>query len=315
VNEPSNLPELSVVIPVFRSEAVLAELHERLCRELEGWGKSFEIVFVEDCGGDGSWSVIERLEREDPRVRGLKLIRNFGQHNALLCGIRQARGAVILTLDDDLQHPPEVLRPLFDKLDEGFDVVYGPPLSEQHGFFRNLASTLTKLVLQRAMGTANARSVSALRVFRTRIREAFADYRSPIVNIDVLLTWGTRKFTAVRVEHRERKVGRSGYTPWRLFNHAFNMITGFSTLPLQIASAVGVLFALFGAGVLFQVIWNWIRIGSVVPGFAFLASLISIFSGAQLLALGVIGEYLSRMHLRSLGRPAYVVEERDALEP
>jgi undecaprenyl-phosphate 4-deoxy-4-formamido-L-arabinose transferase len=236
--------------------------------------------------------------------------RNYGQHNALLCGIREASGEIIVTLDDDLQHPPEELHKLLTKLNEGFDVVYGPPEHEQHGLFRDLASQATKLALEGAMGAKNASQVSALRVFKTHLRDAFSDYRSPTVNIDVLLTWATTSFSAVRVKHEARKFGESGYTIGKLIRHALNMMTGFSTRPLQLASLMGFSFAIFGLIILVFVIIRWALQNGSVPGFAFLASIIAIFSGAQLLALGVIGEYIARMHFRTMERPPYLVREK-----
>lgn len=298
---------ISFVVPVYRSAESLPELHRRISAVFGGGEQDLEIVLIEDCGGDDSWSVIEQLAAVDSRVRGFRLSRNYGQHNALLCGIREARGDVILTLDDDLQHPPEQLPKLLAKLEEGFDVVYGPPEREQHGLLRDLASQITKLALEGAMGAANARQVSALRVFRTRLRDAFAEYRSPAVNIDVLLTWATTSFAAVKVRHETRKYGQSGYTPRNLIRHALNMMTGFSTLPLHFASLTGLCFTLFGLLILAYVFIRWLMDGSTVPGFAFLASLIAIFSGAQMMALGIIGEYLARMHFRTMEQPAYLV--------
>jgi len=301
---------ISFIVPVYCSAESLPELHQRLAAEFDAVRGGFELVFVEDCGGDHSWDIIEQLARQDPRVRGFRMSRNYGQHNALLCGIRAARGEVIVTLDDDLQHPPEEIPKLLAKLDEKYDVVYGPPEREQHGVLRDLASQITKLALEGAMGAANARQVSALRAFRTRLRDAFADYRSPTVNIDVLLTWATARFTAVRVRHDLRKFGESGYTPRKLVRHALNMMTGFSTRPLQLASLTGFVFALFGLFILAYVLIRWLLQGSEVPGFAFLASMIAIFSGAQLVALGIIGEYLARMHFRTMERPPYVVGQQ-----
>jgi undecaprenyl-phosphate 4-deoxy-4-formamido-L-arabinose transferase len=270
----------------------------------------FEMIFVEDCGGDDSWAVIEQLALSDERVRGFRMSRNYGQHNAILCGIREARGEIIVTLDDDLQHPPEVIPKLLVKLSEGFDVIYGPPEREQHGLLRDLASQITKLVLESSMGTANARQVSALRVFRTQLRNAFSDYRSPTVNIDVLLTWATNNFSALRVQHNPRKYGESGYTTRKLLSHAVNMMTGFTTWPLQLASLIGFTFSTLGLFILGYVLIGWMLQGSAVPGFAFLASVIAIFSGAQLMALGIIGEYLARMHMRTMERPTYVVAKQ-----
>lgn len=298
---------ISFVVPVYRSAESLPELHRRISAVFGDGEQDLEILFVEDCGGDDSWSVIQQLAAADPRVRGFRMSRNYGQHNALLCGIREARGGTIVTLDDDLQHPPEEIPKLLAKLDEGYDVVYGPPEREQHGLLRDLASQITKLALEGAMGAANARQVSALRAFRTRLRDAFAEYRSPTVNIDVLLTWATISFSAVRVRHEARKYGQSGYTPRKLVRHALNMMTGFSTRPLQLASLMGFGFALFGLAILAYVLIRWLMQGSAVPGFAFLSSIIAIFSGAQLMALGIIGEYLARMHFRTMERPPYVV--------
>src|SRR5260370_16438305 len=174
-------------------------------------------------------------------------------------------------------------------------------------FTRDVASPLSKTALTSAMGAEPARNVSAFRVFRTRLREGFRDYRSPYVSIDVLLTWTTTRFAAVKVRHAPRAAGVSGYTVSKLIRHAINLMTGFSTLPLQIASIAGFVFVLFGMSILAYVSVHYLIYGSAVPGFAFLASIITIFSGAQLFALGIFGEYLAPMHFPIMDRPTYVV--------
>jgi glycosyltransferase involved in cell wall biosynthesis len=301
---------ISAIVPVFRSAAILPELVQRLDAALGKLTDQYEVILVEDCGGDDSWSVIERLAAADPRIRGIRMSRNYGQHNALLCGIRAARNEIIVTLDDDLQNPPEQIGKLIERLGDDVDVVYGTPEHEQHGFLRNQSSRITKLALQSAMSAETARNVSAFRAFRTRIRDAFANYRGPYVSIDVLLTWGTTRFSHVKVRHEPRLVGQSNYTLRKLITHALNMMTGFSTLPLQIASLIGFLFTIFGLAILLFVLASYIANGgSTVPGFAFLASIIAIFSGAQLFALGIIGEYLARMHFRTMDRPTYLVQQ------
>jgi glycosyltransferase involved in cell wall biosynthesis len=304
---------VSVVIPVYRSEQTLPELYRQLSATMAHIASDYEIIFVEDGGGDASWSIINGLAHVDHRVRGVRMSRNYGQHNALLCGIREARYGVILTMDDDLQHPVSEIAPMLAALRPEYDVVYGAPESEQHGFLRDVASRLTKIALASAMGAETARSVSAFRVFRTRLREGFLTYRSPFVSIDVLLTWTTTRFTAIKVRHVPRVAGVSGYTVAKLIRHAVNLMTGFSVLPLQIASIVGFGFVILGALVLTLVIVNYLIRGSAVPGFAFLACLITIFSGSQLFALGIFGEYLARMHFRSMDRPTYVIGEKVAL--
>lgn len=301
---------LSVVIPVYCAGMALRELCTRILTVLTPLTTSCEIIFVEDCGPDNSWQIIQELAQADNRIRGIQMSRNFGQHNALLCGIRAAQGHWVITMDDDLQHPPEELPKLLSKLNEGFDVVYGSPEKEPHSFWRGIASQVTKYVLQSAMGVETARQVSALRVFRCDLRDAFSNYGGPTVNIDVLLTWGTTRFTAVTVRHEPRKYGQSGYTMRKLLVHAMNMITGFSIVPLQFAGLIGLGFAGFGFLVFLYVIGRYLIQGTSVPGFPFLAAIVAIFSGVQLFALGIMGEYLARMHFRTMDRPPYVVKNR-----
>ena len=300
----------SVVVPVYNSEGSLRLLIERLTPALPAFASAFEVILVNDASRDNSWQVIDQLVQDYDWVRGINLMRNYGQHNALLCGIRSANYELVITMDDDLQHPPEELHRLIAKLDEGFDVVYGTPQREQHGLLRDLASQVTKLALQSAMGVETARNVSALRVFRTKVRDAFAMYQGPFVSIDVLLTWGTTRFTAIPIRHEPRTIGVSNYTLRKLITHALNMATGFSVLPLQISSLIGILLALLSVLMLIFVLVRFAIEGTPVPGFPFLASVVGIFSGAQLLALGIIGEYLARMHFRLMDRPSYVIRER-----
>jgi undecaprenyl-phosphate 4-deoxy-4-formamido-L-arabinose transferase len=265
-----------------------------------------EVILVNDGSRDRSWEVISELSSRSSTVRGLNLMRNYGQHNALLCGIRAAKYEVVVTMDDDLQHPPEEIPRLLARLEEGFDVVYGAPKVEQNGLMRALASRITRLALRTAVGSDVAKNVSAFRAFRTQLREAFAGYQSPFVSVDVLLTWATTRFGATTVVFQSRHSGSSNYTFTKLVRHALDMMTGFSTAPLQLASLIGFTCTLFGLAVFIYVFVRYCFEGSV-PGFPFLASIIAIFSGAQLFALGVIGEYLARMHFRSMKRPAYVV--------
>jgi glycosyltransferase involved in cell wall biosynthesis len=301
--------EISVVVPVYNSEVVLPLLAKELETVLSNCSNRFELILVNDASSDQSWQAIVKFAEEHTWVRGISLMRNVGQHNALLCGIRAAKYGIIVTIDDDLQNPPAEIPRLLEKLNEGYDVIYGTPEHERHGLLRNLASKVTKLVLQNAMGADIAQNISAFRVFRTEIREAFQHFRGPFVSIDVLLTWGTVRFGALRVRHDSRREGVSGYTLRALIIHALNIMTGFSVLPLQIASLVGFTFTLFGLLTLCFVVGRYLLYGSPVPGFPFLASIIAIFSGAQLFALGIIGEYLARMHFRMMERPSYVVRE------
>jgi len=304
---PAPLPRgLSVVIPCYHSEGSLEPLVERLRPVLDELAPAWEIILVDDASRDRTGAVAAELARAHPEVTAIGLARNYGQHAALLCGIRAARYDVVVTMDDDLQHPPEELPRVLAALDDEVDVVYGAPERQPHGLLRGLASRITKWVLHGSMGAAAAR-VSAWRAFRTRLRDAFASFRGSFVSIDVLLTWGTQRFRHVVVRHDPRTIGQSNYTFRKLVTHALNMMTGFSTIPLQLAAWIGFLLTGFGLAVLAFVVVRYLSAGSSPPGFPFLACIVSIFSGAQLLCLGIIGEYLGRAHFRLLDRPPYVV--------
>jgi len=308
--ENTSLPDgISVVIPVYNSADILADLISRLEPVLKKASGVYEVLLVNDGSRDESWQVIESLAQSYPWVRGIGLMRNYGQHNALLCGLRQARYRITVTMDDDLQHPPEEIPNLLRLLAEGYDVVYGSPVKQRHGLWRNLASYFTRLALQGTMGVENARKVSAFRALHTIVRNAFEHYQSPFVVLDVLLSWGTTRFASTPIHHEPRQSGASNYTFGKLILHAINMLTGFTVLPLQLASLMGFGFAVFGVLILFYVIGRFIIEGGSVPGFPFLASIIAIFSGVQLFALGIIGEYLARMHFRIMERPAYIIRE------
>jgi undecaprenyl-phosphate 4-deoxy-4-formamido-L-arabinose transferase len=309
------LPDgISVIVPVYNSEKTLSELVERLEPVLKDCQKPYELILVNDGSRDRSWAAIASLSKSYPWVRGVNLMRNYGQHNALLCGLRLACYAISVTMDDDLQHPPEEIPRLLDRLAEGEDVVYGTPIKQSHTLWRNLASYFTRLALQGTMGVENARKVSAFRAMRTQIRRAFEQYQSPFVILDVLLSWGTTRFTTIPTRHDARQRGVSNYTFSKLIVHGINMLTGFTVLPLQLASLMGFAFALFGLLVLFYVIGRYVIQGGSVPGFPFLASIIAIFSGVQLFALGIIGEYLARMHFRIMEKPTYVIREETEAE-
>ena len=299
---------LSIVIPVYRSADGLPTLIKELERVLPMLAQQYEIILVDDGSPDHSWDVIRSIQQDNSHVRGFTLMRNYGQHNALLCGVRRAQYSIIVTMDDDLQHPVGEIPKLLDKLQEGYDVVYGTPQQQQHGLLRDMASEITKYVLQGSMGVDVARSVSAFRVFRTQVRDAFVHLQYALMSRLTCYSLGERRASPpFAVQHDPRRYGTSNYTLSKLIRHAFNMITGFSVLPLQIASLVGFVLALFGFIVLVYVVGRALLFGVVVPGFAFLASVIAIFSGAQLFTLGVMGEYLARIHFRTMDRPVYTV--------
>jgi len=298
---------VSVIIPVYNSAHSLEPLVNRLLDTFRDQASECEILMVNDGSQDGSWNVIQTLASSHTQVHGLNLMRNFGQHNALLAGIRQAKGEVIVTMDDDLQNPPEEVPKLLEKLAKGHAVVYGNPQKEQHGMFRDNASIFVKIALRVGFGYKHASYTSSFRAFRTQLRDAFSGFDAKYVSIDVLLTWATTDFSWVSVQHDERSSGTSGYTLRKLLSHTVNMLTSFSSLPLRISSFIGFAFMAFGILILFYALMVYLVAGQSVPGFTFLASIIAIFSGVQLFSLGIIGEYIGRIHQRALSQPCYVI--------
>ena len=299
---------LSIVIPVYNSEDTLEELVVRLAQVLPTLAPAYEVILVNDGSRDRSWDIISQLAQTYPWAHGINLMRNYGQHNASLCGVRAARYEIIVTMDDDLQHPPEEIQTLLETLAQGHDVVYGIPQKQAHTWWRNIFSSIIRRLLAYVMGVKNIRDFASFRAFRAHLSKAFADYRNPNVILDVLLSWGTTRFATSLVTELPRSVGRSNYSFFKLVQYTLVVLTGFSTVPLRFTSMVGFIFTLVGVAIFLYVLAVYFLLGSI-PGFPFLASIISIFSGTQLFALGIIGEYLARIFDRSMDRPAYVVRE------
>lgn len=302
------LPSCSVIIPVYNSQDTLRELTQRLSSALGPICSVYEILLINDGSRDNSWQIIQELAATSPVIRGFNLMRNYGQHNALLCGVRNARFDICVTMDDDLQHPPEEIHKLLKKLAEGFDVVYGVPRQLPHSAWRNFFSWVTKRTLAALIGIPALREIGAFRAFRTHLRNAFSHYQSPNVILDALLSWGTTRYSTIPVEERQREVGQSNYNFARLFAQAMLVLTGYSTKPLRFTSFLGFGLTIFGIAIFLYVLIMYLAAGSI-PGFPFLASIIAIFSGTQLFALGILGEYLGRVFDRSTDRPTYVIGE------
>ena len=270
---------------------------------------AFEIILVNDGSRDNSWETIEKLARQHAFVRGINLFRNSGQQNALLAGIRAARHDIIVTMDDDLQHPPDQIPLLLDKLAEGYDVVYGTPIVTRQTFWRRVSTRLTRLILRWTTGVETAASGSAFRAFRARLRDAFTNYSAPFVVIDVLLTWGTTRFAATPVRHDTRRFGKSNYNFFTLALLAFDVTTAFSTWPLRLASLLGFAVTMIGLVLFAFVLVDYLVDRQNLSIFRFFAAISALFSGAQLFGLGIIGEYLARVHFRVMGRPPYTIRQ------
>lgn len=297
---------LSVVIPVYNSAATLSTLAQRI----DAFPDLIdEVILVDDGSSDDSWQLVTELAALRPSWRGLSLGRNAGQHNALLAGIRAARGDVIVTMDDDLQHPPEEIPGLLEALGPGVDLVYGVSFEEEHGRARSFSSRLVKRMMRRALRVDSAVDISAFRCFRTHLRDAFPDVNDPYSNIDVLLSWATSRSIVSRAALQRREVGRSNYRFRSLVRHTFNMVTGYSAAPLRLVAYLGLLLSFLGFASLLFVLARFVAGDAEVPGFTFVAALLSLVAGTQMLGIAILGEYLARVHFRAMKKPAYFVRE------
>lgn len=309
------MTDCSIVIPVYNSASSLPELVEKLGQTLPAIAEHYELILVNDGSRDNSWPVIADQASKCNWVRGIDLMRNYGQHNALLAGIRAARYPVTITMDDDLQHPPDQIPLLLAKLNEGYDVAYGTPLHQQHGFWRDLSSSLTKFIMRTTTGLKVASDGSPFRAFRTSLRDAFAAYASPSVAIDVLLTWGTTRLGSVKVRHDPRRRGKSNYDFIKLLIIAVDMTTGFSTWPLRVASLIGFAVTLLAFVLFLFMLGEYLVTRGPLSLYRFITAMLGIFAGAQLFGLGIIGEYLARMHYRMMARPTYTVRQQTETRP
>ncbi len=299
--------QVSVVVPVYRSEVSLRTLVARLRQTLEETELRYEMVFVEDGGGDRSGSVLRELQAEDPEhIAVIELMRNYGQHNALMCGFRHARGDYIVTLDDDLQNPPEEIPKLLNQICTGeFDLVYGAYRSKRHSPWRNAGSALVNAFYRLAF--QNEITITSFRAIRRPLLQSILSYDGNFTFVDGLLAWNTRRIGRVEVEHHPRAAGRSGYNAGKLIMLALNLFTNFTLLPLRVVSWFGLALSAAGFGVAAFYLFQFLRSQISVPGYASTIIAILVVGGTQLLALGVIGEYLGRLHLNVNRKPQYTV--------
>lgn len=300
------MPYISVVIPVYKAEGCLDELYRRLKASLETITSDFEIVLVEDCGGDQSWSIICKLSGQDVRVKGIQLSRNFGQHAATICGIAHTQGQWVTTLDDDLEQLPESLGQLYAKAQEGYDLVYGVYPQRTHKMWRNQTSELARWLFSKAIPSLN-HAYTSYRFIRGDIARRLSQFDSPFPFVDGYLSWLTNRYATVEVPHGNRRGGTSNYTFRKLLTHTVNIFVTFSDLPLKLATWMGFVFSAIGlfwlGGALFGKLLGLIT----VSGYASLIAAIVLFGGIQLLILGIFGEYIARMNFKSSRKPLYLV--------
>lgn len=307
VGEAEHELALSIVVPVYNSAATLPELLERLTLAIDPLTRDYEIVLVDDGSRDESWAVLQSLRaRDGDHMVAIQLMRNYGQHNALMCGLGVARGEYVVTMDDDLQNPPEEIPKLLAHIkDRGLDLVYGCPSDRNHSAWRNLGSRIVWHFYRTVF--RNPVTPTPFRIMRLQLARSVMFYDLNFTYLDGLLAWCTGRIDGVEVEHHPRAQGSSGYSLGKLLGLALNLYTNFSLIPLQLVSALGVVTAASGFLVGIYYLFQFLASSIAVPGFASTIIAILILGGAQLLALGVIGEYLGRLHLNVNRKPQYVV--------
>ena len=307
--------ELSVVIPVYNSAESLRSLSTRLLAALEDLDVTHEIVFIDDGSRDRSWEVLQAIQAEHPeRILCVQLMRNFGQHNALMCGFRHTQGRFVVTLDDDLQNPPEEIGKLLAAIrSQPLDVVYGAADRRKHRTWRNLGSWIVNVVYRTMFKTRV--SISSFRIVRREVLEAIFSYSLNYTFVDGLLAWNSQRIGEVTVEHHPRQSGRSNYSIPKLVVLALNLFSNFSLLPLQAVSLVGFVVAVSGllAGGYYLV--QFLLSNVAVSGYASTIVSILVLGGVQLLSLGMIGEYLGRLHLNVNRKPQYTIRNVCASRP
>lgn len=302
-------PKYSVVVPVYNSEDTLEELFSRTKAVFDRLGAAFEFIFVEDCGADDSWAILKKLKEDHPdMVTAIKLHRNYGQHNATICGFSFIRGEVVITIDDDLQHPPEEILKLIEEYDESdVDIVYGIFNKKQHSKLRNMGSRsikkTSKLLLK---GTGKG---SSFRLIKKEIVDKLLDHNIHFVFIDQLLLWHTNDFAFIEVEHHKRRVKKSGYTAKKLFTLTTDLIYFYTNIPLKLMVYGGMVMSLifFLLGLRF-ILQKWL-FNVTVPGYTSTIVTILFSTGIIVFSLGIIGGYLSRIYMVQSKKPPFTIKK------
>jgi undecaprenyl-phosphate 4-deoxy-4-formamido-L-arabinose transferase len=300
--------DLSVIVPILNEAATLEELAERLMCTLHRLGKSYEVIFVDDGSTDDSAKLLKRLYELYPTIKVIRLNRNYGQHMAILAGLDRARGEIVVTLDGDLQNPPEEIPRLLEKIQEGYDVVCGQRTSRQDPLRRKVLSYLIGKLASRLVGVTMRDYGSMLRAYRRPVIDQLLRCRDRSMYIPALANAFAASVAEIPVDHQRRAAGSSRYNFFGLLRLTADLVTGFSLWPIRIVSLVGTLLALFGIGVGLYTALLSLR-GAPQSLASVLTALLLFVAGLQLLALGLIGEYVGRTYMEIRQRPRYGIQE------
>jgi len=304
-------PDFSVVIPVYNEQDNLPELLHRVlasCRPLQ---RPFELVLVDDGSRDASAELIRRAAESEPEVVAVLLNRNYGQHSAVFAGLCQARGEVMVTLDADLQNPPEEIPNLLRETDAGADVVGTIRQNRQDSLFRRKASALVNYMVRKTTGVMMSDYGCMLRAYRRPIVQAILQCQERSTFIPILANSFARTTAEIPVKHAERAAGESKYSLWKLISLQFDLLTSMSTFPLRLLSFIGALIAMagIGFGILLLVLRFVYGAGWAGNGIFTLFAVLFVFVGAQFVGLGLLGEYIGRIYHDVRGRPRYFVQD------
>ena len=310
----ANSPECSIVIPVFNSEQSLEELHQRIFETFHKLKKTHEIIFVDDASVDSSWSVLKKLRDKDKNVKIIQLMKNFGQHNAIICGLNYITGKFVITMDDDLQNPPEEIPRLIDKIKEGYDVVIAAPEDKNDKVYKNFGSFIIRYLNTKIFNKPKTLILSSFRIMTRAVADEIKILKTPYPYISGMLLSLTTNITNVQVRHDKRKHGISTYTMSKLFKLAFNLIINYSSLPLRILTSIGVIVSITSFLMGGYFICKKLIGGIPVSGWTSLVVLLSFFNGLLLIILSIIGEYLGRIINEVSNRQQFVVRIKDVDE-
>lgn len=299
--------EISVVVPVYGSERILPELVERVHAALLPGGDRFELILVDDRSPDGSWRVIRDLCASHPWVKAVALRRNVGQHNALMAGLRLSRGTYVVMMDDDLQHDPTDIPRIVGQLRDGHDACYVRFRNRQHAFWKRAGSKLNDLVAGWLLGKPRDLYLSPFKGIIGPVRDEIARFHGPHVYVDGLILSVTSDIVSIEVDHHARPDGKSGYSLRKSISLWLKMATNFSVVPLRFASVAGMLFSMIGFIAAVALVVQRFTINVMPVGWSSLIVSILILGGIQLMALGLIGEYVGRVLLHVNERPQAVL--------
>lgn len=303
------VPDFSVIIPVCNEEENLAYLYARLSSVMEKLG-TYEIILVDDGSRDNSWPIIKDLHEKDRRVKGVSFSRNFGHHIAITAGLDHANGQTIILMDGDLQDQPEEIPKLWEKLREGYDLVYGIRKVKKDSLPKRLNSFLFWWFLNKLSGIHIPRDQTLLRMFDKKILDVLRNMRERARFIHGMISWTGFRTALLEVEHAPRERGVSKYNMVKLFMLAFNAVTSFSVVPLRLATYLGLLSAGIGLCYAFYFLYKKIFLGIPVLGYASIIVAVLFVGGVQLLILGIMGEYLGRVYQEVQARPIYILKDQ-----